>query len=666
MILNEHPDSNRRQPARNYQASAVKAAWRELKHKKAVQVVLPSGSGKTRVIAELADKFYRETGKRTLIIAPMRELVLHAEREVTKYTRLSVSVEMAEQRARDTTVVCATKHTMSSRLKSYKRNAFGLVVFDESDLAAADTYDAIKKYFHKAKVYGTTATPDRYDGRKGIAPVVFERELKEQIEVGILSRIRRIGVKIAEVSRAKILAGDFDPKWLDEIFSREKHLHEVVKAMLEKADKRPTLVFGVTVLHAKLLANLFNRYRPGCARWISGKSENQPETLEAFRRGDFQFLCNCMLVSRGVDVPPVACIGMAAPTLSRTKYLQMLGRGTRRSPGKKNLLVVDFTFNSDVHALDAVDAVAGEGKEEVGVRARERKRPEFDIVDVINEVEGELESSPKLRKRIQAKVAFEWRRIKGIDWASIPEKTWRTKTNRQLAEDFGCSAQTVSKFRPSHISCINEVDLRINWKKQPWSTHSNGTIARLLGVAYRTVAIRRPKNVTFSRKDTIRSKIKSITDDMWRTMQNRQIATMLDCSNVVVWKARPSNIPAPRTVSALHSALSTIDEKTWRSMSNKQLAQKMQCSHNHVGKYRPSHAPPPPALHIQRKIKRVHREQRELLERASRRMSRPPHDSKIGQALSRFTNKSQNSYYDATFDRKIRRSAPSWWRRAAR
>jgi len=597
MILNEHPDSNRRQPARNYQTAALKAAWRELKHKKAVQVVLPSGSGKTRVIAELADKFYRETGKRTLIIAPMRELVLHAEREVTKYTRLSVSVEMAEQRARDTTVVCATKHTMSSRLKSYKRNAFGLVVFDESDLAAADTYDAIKKYFHKAKVYGTTATPDRYDGRKGIAPVVFERELKEQIEVGILSRIRRVGVKIAEVSRAKILAGDFDPKWLDEIFSREKHLHEVVKAMLEKADKRPTLVFGVTVLHAKLLANLFNRYRPGCARWISGKSENQPETLEAFRRGDFQFLCNCMLVSRGVDVPPVACIGMAAPTLSRTKYLQMLGRGTRRSPGKKNLLVVDFTFNSDVHALDALDAVAGEGKEEVGVRARERKRPEFDIVDVINEVEGELESSPKLRKRIQAKVAFEWRRIKGIDWASITDEMWRTILNQELAKQLGCSALAVSLQRPKNIPSPKTANTH---RLEPiikaitddmWRTQSDSALAKKLRCSYNVLQRRRPAHI-LSPSASNRARWSTVTDKMWRTLNYAQIAKIMGCAPCSVVAHRPKSIPYPGKT-ARRIDWSTVTTEMWLTLNNRQIAKKIKCDSGAVCYRRPKNIPSP-------------------------------------------------------------------------
>ena len=603
---------------RDYQTAAVSAAWRALQRKDAVQVVLPSGSGKTRVIAELVATFYRETKKRILIVTPMRELTLHAEREVSKYTDLSVSAEVHRRQACDTLVVCATRQAMVARLKKYKRNAFGLIVFDESDLAAVKSCDRIRKHFYKAKVYGTTATPRRHDGRPAIGPVVFERGLREQIEAGILSRIRRIGVKIAEVSRAKILAGDFDPKWLDEIFSREKHLHEVVKAMLEKADKRPTLVFGVTVLHAKLLANLFNRYRPGSAQWISGKSKNQPETLAAFGRGDFQFLCNCMLVSRGVDVPPVACIGMAAPTLSHTKYLQMLGRGTRRSPGKKNLLLIDFTFNSDVHALDAVDVFAGEGKEEVGVRVRETERPEFDIVDVINEVEGELESDPKLRDRIQAKVRLEYRRIKGIDWSEITEKMWRTMTNKEIAEELSCSLHVIWHHRP---------------KQYP-----------------------PPKRPVTS----------VVTEGMWRTMSDKQIAKQLGCGFMTAWRHRPEHIAAPRqALGPIGTKLSTLSEKMWREQSNEQLAQRFDCSSVAVFNHRPKQWPPPIQIGWQKAKRRRLQMQRRLLAMAEQKKPRPKASTKIGRALIEATCKSQRGSYDVNFDLKIRQIAPWWWSHAA-
>lgn len=404
------------------QDAEVERAWRELwvKRKPAIGVA-PTGAGKTRIYAKLAERFYTKTSKPILIVTPQRNLIEHTVEEIQKFTSLTISVEMANRRATtDTPVVCATVQSMCRRLKNFERNRFSLVIFDEVDLAAAKSWEMIRHHF-KAKLYGATATPDRLDGKKLFAKPHRVATLREMIEKGQLAHLTQttVAIKDASLLKAKRKGGDFDEKWLSEIFSREQHLHEVVKPLLEKAGDRPTLVFAVSVLHAKLLAKLFNRYRPGCAEWVSGKMKNAEGRLAAFKRGEFQFLCNCSLIQRGVDVPAIACIGMARPTMSRTLYLQMLGRGTRPAPNKQDCLVIDFTFNTDMHPLDAVDALSDEKRRDVGLRVRERVGnggEAIDVIDMINEVEAELEGNKKLRERIQTQIEFELLMV-----ARIPE-----------------------------------------------------------------------------------------------------------------------------------------------------------------------------------------------------------------------------------------------------
>ncbi|MES2179856.1 MAG: DEAD/DEAH box helicase [Gemmatimonadota bacterium] len=587
----------------DYQKEAIEVAWNTLQRKSSAQVVLPTGSGKTLVFVKLADRWFEKNKSRVLIVAHTRELVRNAHRRVLQHTRLTCDIEMAEHRANGAPVVCASVQSMAARLKRYKRNSFGLVIFDEADLAAAPSYDKIRRHFNKAKMYGTTATPDRHDGKKSIAPVVYEKSLREQIESGHLTRIRRIAVKTAEVSRAKLLGGDFDKMWLDEIFSRERHLHEVVRPLLDQAGKRPTLVFGVSVLHSKLLANLFNKYRPGCARWVSGKTTDLEATLEAFKRGEFQFLCNCVLISRGVDLPLVSCIGMARPTLSHTLYKQMLGRGTRLSKetGKKDLLVVDFTFNSDVHSLDVVDAVVGEGQEEVGARAREvAPKNEFDIVDLISEVEGELETNAKLRKRIQAKVRYELRRVVGIDWSVVTEKMWRTMSDHKIAITLNCDSKGVNKHRPQHIpspGLYKTIDLS-SVTKNMWLTMTNKQLASRFNYNVARVREKRPENIPSPGRRNI--SLLSITDNMWRTMTDKELARKFNCSDVPIRSRRPKHITSPGVLDT-EKTIAKITENMWRTMTNYQISNKLKITRRAVAKRRPV-AIPSPGSNDQRRI----------------------------------------------------------------
>ena len=73
--------------------------------------------------------------------------------------------------------------------------------------------------------------------------------------------------------------------------------------------------------------------------------------LEAFDRGEYDVLCNSMLLTEGWDCPAVDCIVVLRPTKIRSLYSQMVGRGTRLYPGKDHLLLLDFLWHTERHEL---------------------------------------------------------------------------------------------------------------------------------------------------------------------------------------------------------------------------------------------------------------------------------------------------------------------------
>ena len=84
---------------------------------------------------------------------------------------------------------------------------------------------------------------------------------------------------------------------------------------------------------------------------VNGNSEDREEVLEDFAQDKYNVLCNSMLLTEGWDCPSVDCVIVLRPTKVRSLYCQMIGRGTRLSPGKTELLLLDFLWHTERHEL---------------------------------------------------------------------------------------------------------------------------------------------------------------------------------------------------------------------------------------------------------------------------------------------------------------------------
>lgn len=347
-------------------------------------VVMPTGSGKSRVIAATAEVARRPV----LVLAHTKNLV---EQLAAGFRSLGLdtSVEMGEQRATSSRVVVSSVQSMARRLADYPADTFGLVVRDEAHRAPADS--KILSHFSAARLLGVTATPDRTDGRplgKVFETVAYEYPIAEAIRDGVLAplRMRSIMVEDLKLSDVRLLGKhDYDPNDLEKQLCVESALHAVSGPLLELTGERPTIVFCATVKHARTLADVMNRYRPGCALAVAGEDKDADERIAAFKSGKVQYLCNVALLTEGTDIPQIGCVAMARPTKSRSLMVQAIGRGLRLHPGKTDCLALDFTGADDAPDLRSpADALGGSLEPAVARQVRKAaKAQDVDLAEAL-------------------------------------------------------------------------------------------------------------------------------------------------------------------------------------------------------------------------------------------------------------------------------------------
>jgi ATP-dependent helicase IRC3 len=138
--------------------------------------------------------------------------------------------------------------------------------------------------------------------------------------------------------------GDFQTSALSKIINTDETNDLVVKAWLTKAKERSsTLAFCVDLSHVTSLTARFRAYGVN-AQFVTGDTPNKVRSarIDAFRNGEFPVLLNCGVFTEGTDIPNIDCVLLARPTKSRNLLVQMIGRGMRLHPGKKDCHIIDM------------------------------------------------------------------------------------------------------------------------------------------------------------------------------------------------------------------------------------------------------------------------------------------------------------------------------------
>lgn len=341
---------------RPYQETArqkVQEEWKE--GKKRTLLVLPTGTGKTIVFSKIIEDRVRK-GERVLVIAHRGELLEQASDKLYKSTGLKTATEKAEQTSLGSfyRVVVGSVQTMQreKRLNQFPPEYFDTIVIDEAHHAISDGYQRVLHHFEDANVLGVTATPDRGDMRNlgsYFESLAYEYGLAEAIKSGYLSPIKALTIPLKlDLSNVKQQAGDFSTKDLGTAL--DPYLEQIAEEMKKQCFNRKTVVFLPLVKTSQKFRDILNKHGFKAAE-VNGESGDREQVLRDYEEGKYNVLCNSMLLTEGWDCPSVDCVIVLRPTKVRALYSQMVGRGTRLAPGKKELLLLDFLWHTERHEL---------------------------------------------------------------------------------------------------------------------------------------------------------------------------------------------------------------------------------------------------------------------------------------------------------------------------
>ncbi|EOG9060305.1 DEAD/DEAH box helicase [Vibrio fluvialis] len=355
---------------RPYQADSVKAVIHYFRqHSTPAVIVLPTGAGKSLVIAELA----RLAKGRVLVLAHVKELVEqnHAKYEGYGLTGAIFSAGLGRKET-DQQVVFASVQSVVRNLDAFK-NQFSLLVIDECHRVPDDKSSSYQKVITHLlelnpgmKVLGLTATPYRlgmgwiyqYHTRglvrseepRFFRDCIFELPIRYLLDEGFLTPARLIDAPVLSYDFSQLKpanTGRYKESEMDLVIEQSKRATpQIVQQIIQlAADKQGVMVFAATVRHAQEILGLLPQ---GESDIVIGDtpSPERDAIIQRFKQRDLKFLVNVSVLTTGFDAPHVDLIAILRPTESVSLYQQIVGRGLRLSPGKTECLVLDYAGNT--------------------------------------------------------------------------------------------------------------------------------------------------------------------------------------------------------------------------------------------------------------------------------------------------------------------------------
>lgn len=346
---------------RQYQIESVEGLLVAINDKVNTILQLPTGTGKTTVIAELVRRWrLQNKNVRTLIVVHRIELVDQMLIRLRQFGIVAGKIQSGH--SIDPNFQIQVGLIQSLRNDKKKPTSVGLIIIDEAHHTTANSYQNIIDYYkwHQTVVIGVSATPSRLDG----APIgdTFKRILKfgqisDFVSQKFLSPMKHFATASPELTQIKVSStGDYDENELEKEMSKDVIMADLIQGYEKHAKGKKMIVFAVNVRHAEFISQ---RYRNlgYSAVYVDykTKSDIRIELIDKFRKGEIQILCNVNLFTEGFDCPDVEVVQLARPTKSLNLYLQMVGRGMRMFPGKEFGIILDNANLWLEHGLSSRD-----------------------------------------------------------------------------------------------------------------------------------------------------------------------------------------------------------------------------------------------------------------------------------------------------------------------
>ncbi len=356
---------------RDYQIQAVESSLAHFRRSDdPAVIVLPTGAGKSLVIAELS----RLAKGRVICLAHVKELV---EQNHAKFvaTGCSAGIYSAglKQKSHDEKTIFASIQSISANLERFDQ-AISLVIIDECHRIGKDddgqylsTIAHFKALNPKVKILGLTATPYRlgsgwiyeqhYHGYARptqdafFKKCIYELPLQHMVKKGYLTPPIHYDAAIAHYDFSLLtesLDGEHstDDIALNELIHKHPRVTQAISEQILQLshDRQGVMIFAATIDHAKEIVSYLPTDQTAL---ITGQTKNKQRDslVQAFKAKEIKYLVNVSVLTTGFDAPHVDVIAILRPTQSISLFQQIVGRGLRLSPGKKDCLVLDYTNN---------------------------------------------------------------------------------------------------------------------------------------------------------------------------------------------------------------------------------------------------------------------------------------------------------------------------------
>ncbi len=355
---------------RPYQQEAVDATLKHFrKSDDSAVIVLPTGAGKSLVIAELA----RLARRKILVVTHVKELVEQNHAKYQSYGVLggifSAGLSRKESQYQ---VTFASVQSVAASLEQFK-DEYSLIIIDECHRISTDENSQYQRIIEQLrqqnkglKVLGLTATPYRlgmgwiyryhYRGfvrseeDKPFVHCIYELPLIYMISRGYLTKPDLVDAAVAQYDFSTLAQnrfGEYAEKDVNALLGKHQRVtRAIIEQVMELAlQRQAVMIFAATVDHAKEITGYLPQEQTAL---ITGATEQRERDMliQRFKQRQLKYLVNVSVLTTGFDAPHVDFIAILRPTQSVSLYQQIVGRGLRLDAGKKDCLVIDYAGNN--------------------------------------------------------------------------------------------------------------------------------------------------------------------------------------------------------------------------------------------------------------------------------------------------------------------------------
>lgn len=343
---------------RDYQNNAVVSTYKYLKENKGISplIIAPTGAGKSLIIAQIIKDNYKY--KRILKLTHKKELLQQNANTVSKICDADIGFYCSGLNKKETKkdVTFASIQSISKNINKFK--AFDLVLVDEAHLINVKSASQYKKVLDflkvcnpNLKIIGLTATPYRLDsgylyGHEDsfFDGVSFDIKISFLIDNGYLCNPISSSSKVnIDTQSIKIVGNKYNQKDHERVFSKE-FINTLDEIQQKTIDRKKVLIFCSGIHHAQNVHNHIDN-----SEIIIGDTLQRDKILQRFKDKEFKYLINVDVLTTGFDDPEIDCVVILRATLSPSLFVQIVGRGLRITPDKKDCLILDFGNNFERH-----------------------------------------------------------------------------------------------------------------------------------------------------------------------------------------------------------------------------------------------------------------------------------------------------------------------------